>query len=87
MTPDSALQMRKLGHACVVEAGAGGKAGFSDAAYAAAGVEVLPSAQSILEAADVVVKVRPPAAEVSLLRQGQTLISFFCEAGSASDPR
>jgi NAD(P) transhydrogenase subunit alpha len=67
MTPDSALQMRKLGHACVVEAGAGGKAGFSDAAYAA-GVEVLPSAQSILEAADMVVKVLPPAAEVSLLR-------------------
>ena len=36
MTPDSALQLVKLGHVCVVETGAGAKAGFSDAAYAKA---------------------------------------------------
>ena len=33
MMPDSALALRKLVHACFVEAGAGEKAGFSDAAY------------------------------------------------------
>jgi NAD(P) transhydrogenase subunit alpha len=37
MTPESAVQLQKLGHACFVEVGAGEKAGFSDAAYAAAG--------------------------------------------------
>lgn len=81
LTPDSALQLQKLGHACVIEAGAGERSGFSDAAYAAAGVEVLPSAQAIFYAADVVVKVREPqTAEAQMLRQGQTLISFFWPA-------
>ncbi|HSF64668.1 MAG TPA: Re/Si-specific NAD(P)(+) transhydrogenase subunit alpha [Paracoccaceae bacterium] len=81
MTPDSALQLQKLGHTCVIEAGAGAKAGFSDAAYAKAGVEVLPHAQAVFEAADVVVKVRgPEKAEAQMLRSGQTLISFFWPA-------
>jgi len=44
MTPESALQLQKLGHTACIEAGAGVKAGFSDAAYAAAGVEVLKTA-------------------------------------------
>lgn len=81
LTPDSALQLRKLGHACVIEAGAGETAGFCDAAYAAAGVEVLPSAELVFAAADVVVKVRAPeSSEAALLRNGQTLISFFWPA-------
>ncbi|WP_028029060.1 Re/Si-specific NAD(P)(+) transhydrogenase subunit alpha [Gemmobacter nectariphilus] len=81
MTPDSALQLAKLGHTCCIESGAGAKAGFSDAAYAAAGVEVLPTAAAVAEAADVLVKVRgPELSEVALLRSGQTLISFFWPA-------
>ena len=84
MTPDSALQLQKLGHTCVIETGAGLRAGFSDATYVAAGVEVLPSAKAVADAADVLVKVRgPEAAEVALLRQGQTLISFFWPAQNA----
>ena len=76
MTPDSAAALVKLGHTCVVQAGAGAKAGFSDAAYAKAGVEVLPDAAAVFAAADVVVKVRgPEAAEAKLLKSGQTLIS------------
>ncbi|ANY83816.1 NAD(P) transhydrogenase subunit alpha (plasmid) [Microvirga ossetica] len=81
LTPDSALALHKLGHACVIEAGAGKKAGFPDAAYAAAGVAVVPSGQALFEAADVVVKVRPPMEEeIGHLRQGQTLISFVWPA-------
>ncbi|MDR0808859.1 MAG: Re/Si-specific NAD(P)(+) transhydrogenase subunit alpha [Gemmobacter sp.] len=81
LTPDSAVQLQKLGHACVVETGAGVKAGFSDAAYAAAGVTVLPSAAAVITVADVVVKVRgPEPSEVAALRKGQTLISFFWPA-------
>ena len=84
MTPDSALQLVKLGHTCVIESGAGAKAGFSDAAYEKAGVTVLPTAQAVSEAADVLVKVRgPEASEVALPRQGQTLISFFWPAQNA----
>jgi NAD(P) transhydrogenase subunit alpha len=81
MTPESALQLQKLGHCCIIEAGAGERAGFSDATYAAAGVDVLSSAQAIFDAADVVVKVRgPEMIEAATLRQGQTLISFFLPA-------
>ncbi len=81
MTPDSALAEMKLGHTCVIQAGAGAKAGFSDAMYAKAGVTVLPDAAAVVAEADVLVKVRgPEKAEAEVLRQGQTLISFFWPA-------
>ncbi|PZR00265.1 MAG: Re/Si-specific NAD(P)(+) transhydrogenase subunit alpha [Cereibacter sphaeroides] len=84
MTPDSAAQLHKLGHTCVIQAGAGKKAGFSDDAYAAAGVTVLPDAASVYTVADVLVKVRgPEKSEAELLRKGQTLISFFWPAQNA----
>ncbi len=84
MTPDSAVQLQKLGHVCVVQAGAGVKAGFADGLYAAAGVEVLASAAAVVAAADVLVKVRgPEQAEAQALREGQTLISFFYPAQNA----
>ena len=80
----SATQLAKLGHSSCIQAGAGAKAGFSDAAYAAAGVEVLADAASVIAAADVVVKVRgPDAAELQTLGDGQTLISFFWPAQNA----
>jgi NAD(P) transhydrogenase subunit alpha len=84
MTPESALQLVKLGHTACIETGAGAKAGFSDAAYAAAGVEVLKTAAAVVKAADVLVKVRgPEAKEAKALREGQTLISFFWPAQNA----
>ncbi|MDF1669132.1 MAG: Re/Si-specific NAD(P)(+) transhydrogenase subunit alpha [Roseovarius sp.] len=83
MTPDSALQLQKLGHECVIETGAGALAGFSDADYKAAGVSVVKTAAALWKAADVVAKVRPPEdAEVKRLREGQTLISFFNPGGN-----
>ena len=78
MTPDSALQLQKLGHDCVIETGAGAAAGFDDAAYNSAGVEVVKTAAALWKAADVVAKVRAPSdAEMKKLREDQTLISFF----------
>ena len=78
MTPESATALQKLGHTCVIETGAGVEAGFGDAAYKAAGVEVVKTAAALWKAADVVAKVRvPDATEMKRLREGQTLISFF----------
>ena len=78
MTPDSAAQLQKLGYTCVIEAGAGMAAGFSDKSYEDAGVEVVKTAAALWKAADVVAKVRPPSeAEVKRMNEGQTLISFF----------
>ena len=78
MTPDSALALQKLGHDCVIEAGAGAASGFEDSAYADAGVEVVKTAAALWKAADVIVKVREPnEAEIKRLNAGKTLISFF----------
>ena len=78
MTPDSARAIQKLGHSCVIEAGAGAAAGFEDSAYAAAGVEVVTTDEALFEAADVIVKVREPVeAEIARLNASKTLISFF----------
>ena len=83
MTPESAVQLQKLGYTCVIEAGAGAAAGFSDQAYADAGVEVVKTAAALWKAADVVAKVRPPSdAEVKKMNEGQTLISFFYPAAN-----
>jgi NAD(P) transhydrogenase subunit alpha len=84
MTPDSATQLQKLGFDCVIETGAGALAGFSDASYKAAGVDVVKTAAALFKAADVVVKVRAPSdAEAKRLTKGQTLISFFNPAANA----
>ncbi|SIN86417.1 Re/Si-specific NAD(P)(+) transhydrogenase subunit alpha [Vannielia litorea] len=78
MTPDSALQLQKLGHECLIETGAGDKAGFSDAAYEAAGVTVVKTPAALWKEADIIAKVRIPTdTEAKRMREGQTLISFF----------
>ncbi len=83
MTPESAKALQKLGYDCVIGTGAGAGAGFSDAAYKAAGVEVVKTAAALWKAADIVAKVRPPTeAEAKRLRKGQTLISFFNPSGN-----
>jgi NAD(P) transhydrogenase subunit alpha len=81
MTPDSALQLQKIGHTCFIESGAGLAAGFTDAAYEAAGVTLVNTAANLFEQVDVVAKVRPPStSEAEQLRNAQTLISFFYPA-------
>ncbi|KFE34119.1 Re/Si-specific NAD(P)(+) transhydrogenase subunit alpha [Thioclava atlantica] len=81
MTPDSALQLQKLGHECFIETGAGLKAGFTDEAYEAANVTVIKTAAALFKEVDFLIKVRPPTdTEVKRLKPGQTLISFFYPA-------
>ncbi|WP_412504803.1 Re/Si-specific NAD(P)(+) transhydrogenase subunit alpha [Roseovarius sp. SYSU LYC5161] len=81
MTPDSARQLQKLGYDCAIETGAGKAAGFADAAYEEAGVEVIKTAAQLYKAADIVAKVRPPTeTEAKRLRKDQLLVSFFWPA-------
>lgn len=83
LTPDSALQLQKLGHECVIETGAGAAARFSDADYEKVGVTVVKTAKALFKESDVIVKVRPPLeSEVKLLKSGQTLIGFFNPAAN-----
>ncbi len=84
MTPDSAVQLQKIGYECFIENGAGQLARFSDADYESAGVTVVDSPNALFEAVDVVVKVRPPVEdEVKRLKEGQTLVGFFDPAGNS----
>jgi NAD(P) transhydrogenase subunit alpha len=64
-----------------VEAGAGLEAGLDDAAYAAAGAQVVSDGTAVW-GSDLVLKVQPPAAlpaghEVDRLREGAALIGFL----------
>ncbi len=82
MTPQSAKDLAKLGYECLIEAGAGLKAGFDDKAYEDAGVQVVKGTE-LWKQADVVAKVRPPTTtEAKKLSEGQTLISFFYPAAN-----
>ena len=83
MTPDSALQLQKLGYECAIESGAGAAAGFSDATYQAAGVEIVKTAAALWKSVDIVAKVRQPnETELKRLTKSKTLISFFNPAGN-----
>ena len=78
MTPDSAKQLQKLGYDCAIESGAGMKAGFADADYEAAGVEVIKTAAALWKECDIIAKVRQPnETELKRLNKNKTLISFF----------
>ena len=79
--PEVVEKLIKLGFSVAVQSGAGEAAHFSDEAYRAAGAEVLDGAAALWAKADIVFKVRPPSTEeVSLLREGATLISFIMPA-------
>jgi len=83
MTPDSALQLQKLGYDCAIETGAGKAAGFSDEAYKDAGVEIIKTPAALWKAADIIAKVRAPnETELKRLTKAKTLISFFNPAGN-----
>ncbi|PWG17323.1 NAD(P)(+) transhydrogenase (Re/Si-specific) subunit alpha, partial [Salibaculum griseiflavum] len=83
MTPASARDLQKLGYDCVIETKAGAAAGYSDADYKEAGVEVVKTAAALWKASDIVAKVRIPTdTELKRMRKGQTLISFFNPGGN-----
>jgi len=83
MTPDSARALQKLGYDCVIETGAGANAGFSDATYKEAGVEVVKTGAALFKTADIIAKVRQPnTTELKRLTKGKTLISFFNPAAN-----
>ena len=74
LTPDGARRLLSDDVSIAVEAGAGQAAGFPDAAFEEAGVEIVPDAGRLLGGADIVFKVGPPNdAEADLLPEGAVL--------------
>ena len=82
-SPDSVKKLVAMGFELSVETGAGTAACYTDSAFAAMGAQIEPDAATLWSAADIVLKVRPPMdAEVDLMREGGTLISFIWPARS-----
>ncbi len=78
MTPDAAREAIAHGHQVMIQTGAGLGAGFQDADYAAAGAQLIDSAEEIFAKAEMIVKVKEPqAVERKMLREGQLLFTYL----------
>jgi NAD(P) transhydrogenase subunit alpha len=81
LVPESCAKLVKAGASVLVEAGAGGNAFFSDQAFRDAGAEVIADTAELFAAADLLLKVQPPAMspatgrhEAAMLREGAMLL-------------
>ncbi|HWB49008.1 MAG TPA: Re/Si-specific NAD(P)(+) transhydrogenase subunit alpha [Stellaceae bacterium] len=85
-SPDTVRQFKGLGLDVVVEAGAGGGAFFTDAAYQAAGATIAADEAAALADADIVLKVqRPEPDEVPLLKKGAVLVGLLAPLEHADE--
>src|SRR6476660_4240018 len=83
--PEVVERLVKLGFRVAVQSGAGAAANFADDTYRAAGAEIVGEAATLWASADIIFKVRAPAAdEVQMLRPGTTLVSFLWPAQNPS---
>ncbi|RUR84956.1 Re/Si-specific NAD(P)(+) transhydrogenase subunit alpha [Chlorogloeopsis fritschii PCC 9212] len=88
LIPDTVARLVKQGLEVWVEAGAGERAFFSDAAYEAAGATIIADNSKLWGEADILLKVSPPQeredgrSEIDLLKAGSVLISFLNPLGN-----
>ena len=78
LLPAGVEELRARGHEVLIETHAGDGCGFSDEEYAAAGAEIVACPEGVYGRADMVLKVKEPQPEeIKLIRQGQTIFTFF----------
>ncbi|WP_252437501.1 alanine dehydrogenase [Pseudonocardia humida] len=78
LTPDGVVELVHADHRVVVQSGAGTGSRFSDGEFAAAGADVVGSADEVFAAADLIVKVKEPVpAEYHRFREGQQLFTYL----------
>jgi NAD(P) transhydrogenase subunit alpha len=81
LAPSNVAAMEKLGFEVCVETNAGLAAGFDDSDYKKAGASIANTAQQLLGAADVVLKVRAPSpSEIGAMKPGAFIASFVMPA-------
>jgi len=79
-TPSTVELLIKQGFTFLVEKNAGAAASFSDTNYQDAGAKISTSAKKILQS-DIIFKVNAPTeAEIELIKEGATLVSFIWPA-------
>jgi len=78
VSPETVKKLVALGAKVKVEAGAGARSRFADAALAAQGAEIVGSAADALRDADVLLRVRrPAAADLAALKPGALVIAML----------
>jgi len=78
MTPAGVEVMAHNGHTVLVETTAGTGSGFADAAYAAAGAEIVATPKEIYDRAEMVMHVKEPLpSEYDLIRQDQIVFTYL----------
>ncbi len=78
LKPPSVRELVTNDQEVIVETGAGSGVGATDADYEAAGARVVPTAEDVFAAADMVVKVKEPQAiERAMLRKNQLLFTYL----------
>ncbi len=78
MTPAGVRELIEHGHEVVVQAGAGLGSAIEDEQYVAQGAEILPDADAVWGAAEMIVKVKEPqAVEVARLRPEHVLFTYL----------
>jgi len=78
LLPVGAEELVRAGHTVLIERGAGAGSGLPDEAYATAGATLADGPAEVFGKADLVVKVKEPQSqELSLIRRGQTLFTYF----------
>ncbi|MGA0585643.1 alanine dehydrogenase [Dyella sp. KRB-257] len=84
LVPAAAADLVRRGHEVFIQAGAGEKSGFADAAYTQAGITVVPDAAALYEKGELIVKVKEPiAGDLALLKKHHLL---FCYLHLAAEP-
>jgi alanine dehydrogenase len=78
LTPSSAGEYVNCGHSVMVESGAGGGSGFSDAEYQQHGCTIAGSRRQLFGDADMIIKVKEPLPEeYELFHEGQILYTYL----------
>jgi len=78
ITPIGVRELSEHGHEVLIQAGAGEGSAISDADFEAQGARILPSAEDVFAASEMVLGVKEPQPqEVELLREGQTLFTYL----------
>ena len=83
ITPAGVHELTRRGHEVFIQSGAGVGSGFSDADFSAQGAKMLPTAEEVWAAGDLLLKVKEPIkAEYSLMRRDQVLFTYLHLAAS-----
>jgi alanine dehydrogenase len=83
ITPAGVFELVRHGHEVVVEHDAGVGSSITDEEYVAAGATILPTADDVWAAGDLILKVKEPIAEeYHRMRAGQTLFTYLHLAAS-----